>query len=137
MRAWPGLGASSSTSKGARIRHNVRVRRLVALLILFLLPLQLGFAAAAEYCEIEKADTGRHFGHHVDLPKHKADSPGKSSDGDSGCGFCKLGCAQAQASTFALVIADMPFSANAQLELAVPPSHSPPGIDRPPRPALA
>jgi hypothetical protein len=114
----------------------VRVmRKLVALLVLLLLPLQLAFAAGAEYCEIEKGDTGHHFGHHV--CKHNADKSSRSTDGDAGCGFCDLGCALAQASSFAFVIEDVPFSANAQLEPALPPSYSPPGIDRPPRPALA
>ncbi|HET9765150.1 MAG TPA: hypothetical protein VFR50_16625 [Casimicrobiaceae bacterium] len=113
------------------------MRKFVALLILLVLPLQLAFAAGAEYCEIEKGDTGGHFGHHVHLCKTNADSPSKGSDGDSGCGFCKLGCTHAQASTLAFAVEAVPFAADEQLEPPLPPSHSPPGIDRPPRHALA
>ena len=113
------------------------MRKFVALFVLLLLPLQLTFAAGAEYCEIEKGDTGHHFGHHVHLCKADADSPSKGSDGDSGCGFCHLGCAQAQASAFTFAVEDVTFAAGEQVEPPLPPSHTPPGIDRPPRSALA
>ena len=79
------------------------VRVLVALILLLVLPLQLTFAAGAEYCEIGKSHSS-HFGHHI----HAAQDTQGKTDGDpdggksSGkhCSFCHLGCSLVQATAF-------------------------------------
>lgn len=80
------------------------VRILIALVLLLILPLQMTFAAGAEYCETGKSHSS-HFGHHV----HDAQDAQGSADGDQGgtgktsgklCAFCHLGCSQVQTSIF-------------------------------------
>ena len=48
------------------------MRRLILLVLLCLLPLQVSWAAVADYCGHEQGKTVRHFGHHVD--GHEASS---------------------------------------------------------------
>lgn len=116
------------------------MKRFVAILILLIMPLQVVFAAAAEYCEVEKPGSGQHFGHHA----HATDSDqsdtggkdGKSKTGDSNCGFCHLGCAQGQVSAFALPLSSVGH-VKTTVEVLVPSDNSPPGLDRPPRFPLA
>lgn len=113
------------------------MRRVIAIFLLLILPLQVAFAAAAEYCEVGKADSGQHFGHHA----HKADA----SDGDSSspkgaagfdCEFCHLGCAQAQASSFVFQFAET-HAPPGLVDAPLPRVIFPPVLDRPPRFALA
>ena len=51
----------------------VPVRRLLAIVLLALLPLQFSWAAVAPYCEHEITETG-HFGHHLHHHQHHADA---------------------------------------------------------------
>lgn len=83
------------------------VRILFALILLLILPLQMTFAAGAEYCETGKSHAS-HFGHHV----HNAQDAQGTADGEQGgggktsgklCSFCHLGCSQVQASIFEFV----------------------------------
>ena len=48
------------------------MRRFLLLLLLCLLPLQISWAAVAEYCGHEQDKAAQHFGHHDD--EHKASS---------------------------------------------------------------
>jgi len=65
-------------------------RRLLAFLLILLLPVQFSWAAAASYCGHEaEAQAKRHYGHHEH--QHKADS-GKPADPgklDLDCNFCQ------------------------------------------------
>ena len=54
------------------------MRRLLLLCLLCLLPLQISWAAVANYCGHEQDKAAQHFGHHAD--EHKASS-GASDDG--------------------------------------------------------
>ena len=115
------------------------MRRLLALVLLCLLPLQFAFAAGAEYCELGSPHKAGHFGHHV----HKADtSPEKSKSGktkpspDRDCAFCQLGCAHAQVSSFHVPM-HIPVASFATPQFAFPPGILPPPPDLPPRGALA
>lgn len=128
------------------VRHNPRLmRKFVALLVLVLLPLQLAFAAVAEYCEIGGADGGQHFGHHVhklDKSKAKAGDESKrgidsnKSAGEPGCGFCLLGCAHTQASSFDIRM--IPLTARHDVaDGALQSGFLPPIFDRPPKLSLA
>ena len=69
------------------------MRRLIALLILCLLPLQWSYAAVAEYCQHEEEVAAQnHFGHHTH--KH-VDKSGEGKDqkkngiGDWDCPSCQ------------------------------------------------
>jgi hypothetical protein len=59
------------------------VKRLLALLIAVLLPLQLAWGMAASYCQHEQAASGAgHFGHHSHVhvdAQHGAKNPGGSA----------------------------------------------------------
>ena len=109
------------------------MRKLLALLVVLILPLQVTFAVAAEYCEVENNDTGRHFGHHAhSADLSKKESPSKKGKADSDCAFCHLGCAQLQVST--IPVAQLPapevFTVH---EVTIPLGVSPPSFDRPPK----
>lgn len=116
---------------------NLFMRRLVVVLLMFLLPLQATWGMAASYCQHEQEATIGHFGHHTH--QHKANAgnleKAKSSasvgvDGD--CEVCHLGTVQ--------VVTATPSSATAA-STANPPtarvvvydSHIPDGLERPNR----
>lgn len=113
------------------------MRKLIALFVLLILPLQLAFAAGAEYCDLENVDTGQHFGHHA----HDADASGNEPDpgkapAESNCAFCHLGCAHAQASSFQLHVSGVAIVPFLAAHIA-PVDFSPPILERPPRLTLA
>lgn len=113
------------------------MRRVVAIFLLLILPLQVAFAAAAEYCEVGKADSGQHFGHHAhEADASNADSPSPQGAGGLDCEFCHLGCAQAQASSFVFQFAETPASPGL-VDAPLPRVIFPPTLERPPRLALA
>ncbi|WP_077037006.1 cation efflux protein, CzcI family [Pelomonas sp. KK5] len=75
------------------------MKRLFALLVAVLLPLQFAWGVAAAYCQHD-ADAKQHFGHHahVHVEQGKAQEPNKASGGiqaDLDCGFCHAGSAAA------------------------------------------
>lgn len=113
------------------------MRRLLAFLIALVVPLQISFAAASEYCEVGKADRGHHYGHHAhaaDLGKDSG-SPAKKA-AHTHCGFCHLGCTQAQPSSFVSLV--IPSHAAPVVHAApVLDSQPPRSIERPPKNALA
>ena len=82
------------------------VRSLVTLILLLIIPLQLAFAAGAEYCETSKSHAP-HFGHHAHAAQDaegKPDvDPGGSKSPAKDCSFCHLGCSQIQASRFEVI----------------------------------
>jgi len=113
------------------------MNRAIAIFLLLILPLQVSFAMAAEYCGVEKSDRGQHFGHHVDNAQSAADNaPAPADDNQPDCQFCALACAHAQASSF-FFACDKSASSIASLEYALPRGHSPPVLERPPRQLLA
>lgn len=114
------------------------MRRLFAILLLLLMPVQFAFAAAAPYCAMEKIETPTHFGHH-----EHADNAGPSeADGKDGlkvtadCEICHLASAQTPAAV-ALVVG----LTQAALVRALPndrqPQHLQEPSERPPRFSLA
>lgn len=104
------------------------VRRILAIIVLLLVPFQLAFAAGAEYCDMGWADSGSHLGHHIDKGKSE---PGKKLTSHA-CAFCALGCAQTQASSFTLALPVL--GATFDVVPILPSSSwAPPGFERPPR----
>ena len=72
------------------------MRRLLALFVLALLPLQFSWAAVAVYCEHETQGAG-HFGHHehqheADAVAHADPSPDTDAAGDKAPGAMDLDC---------------------------------------------
>jgi hypothetical protein len=68
------------------------MRRVLVLLVTFLLPLQFAWGALAGYCQHESGAASRHFGHHEHVHKaphsHGADQHGAAWDQDNDCGTC-------------------------------------------------
>lgn len=78
----------------------LHMRRLLALFLLVLLPLQFSWAAVGAYCQHETGTPTRHFGHHDH--QHKADPdqgdsavPDMSGGIDNDCSACHAGCCAA------------------------------------------
>ena len=75
------------------------MRRLFAIFLLVLLPLQLSWASVAVYCQHETDGQAKHFGHHDH--QHQADENQGNADTklpggvDNDCGTCHAGCATA------------------------------------------
>lgn len=66
------------------------MRRILAILLLVLMPLQAGWAAASAYCQHETGAAAAHFGHH-EHQHHSGDGgrePAKSAGADPDCGAC-------------------------------------------------
>lgn len=55
------------------------MRRWLTILLLVMLPLQLGWAALGSYCQHEPGSQAKHAGHH--FHQHKADSERDDGDG--------------------------------------------------------
>lgn len=79
------------------------MRRWLTILLLFMLPLQFSWAAAAAYCQHERDPGASHFGHHGQVQNDEtakaseAPSPDKkaaSSADDADCAVCHLSCAK-------------------------------------------
>ena len=86
------------------------VRSLFVLLLLLVIPLQLTFAAGAEFCETGKPHAS-HFGHHAHADQDAEGKSGVDSEGGKSpakhCPFCHLGCSQLQASYFEVTALDL------------------------------
>lgn len=71
------------------------MRRLIALLLLLLLPLQFAWAAAGTYCQHESGDQSWHFGHHAHLHDDEpADAPSGTHSDCASCQFKTKSVAQ-------------------------------------------
>ncbi len=85
------------------------MRRWLTILLLFILPVQFAWSAAAAYCQHEEVTGMTHIGHHAH--EHKADGGSKSKAsgqhaddksasksgkllGDNDCGYCHLSFAK-------------------------------------------
>ena len=72
------------------------MRRLIAIFLLLIVPLQLGYAAAAAYCQHKTGSAAGHFGHHAH--EHRAQVGADQDNGkgklslqlDQDCGLCHL-----------------------------------------------
>jgi hypothetical protein len=74
------------------------MRTWLALLILVLLPLQLTWAAAGNYCQHEGGSAASHMGHHVhkhgsSLGDKTQENPSKLGATDADCSTCHAGSA--------------------------------------------
>jgi hypothetical protein len=111
------------------------MRRLLAIIVLFVLPLQWSFAAVAEYCQHETPPAAQsHLGHHDKQGADKATDSGKTNSGvpgDFDCPMCHHLCASAvflDASTSIAVLGGGPY-----FDLLHPiPQHPPENPFRPP-----
>lgn len=81
---------------GAGLATLPPVRRILAIVLLALLPLQFSWAAVASYCEHEASVGAGHLGHHehpqhgaapVDVDNDHSDDPAAGSP-DVDCGHC-------------------------------------------------
>lgn len=82
------------------------MRRWLTLLLLFVLPAQFAWAAAAAYCQHEAAPKAAHIGHHTHVHKGEgADAGGAGHEAakaakvgklaaDNDCGYCHLSFAK-------------------------------------------
>lgn len=84
------------------------MRRWLTILLLFVLPAQFGWSAAAAYCQHEQVPAKAHIGHHVHEHEATGDTgSGASGDhgdksatkggklvGDNDCGYCQLSFAK-------------------------------------------
>lgn len=67
------------------------MRRVLLILLLVIVPFQLAWAAAGDYCQHESGSAGRHFGHHSHQHQGNEDkSPNKSKAAKvhADCGAC-------------------------------------------------
>ena len=85
------------------------MQRFLVLILLCLLPLQISWAAVANYCEHEQDKAAQHFGHHDD--EHKAFSA--KSDPDKQPGKFDLGQDHCHMSVFIGLLNDAAFHAPA------------------------
>lgn len=118
------------------------MRRAILVFLLFLMPLQLSWAAAAAYCDHEEGPSRTHFGHH----QHHHDASHRAAAGDptqdsadklplgddDDCAFCHLAIAQAMISADAElpVLAPAPPRFSYRLDFR---SHIPPAPEIPVR----
>lgn len=85
------------------------MRRWLTILLLFVLPVQFAWSAAAAYCQHEQVPANTHIGHHVHEHEGAADAGSKASGkhlgdksasksiklvGDNDCGYCHLSLAK-------------------------------------------
>lgn len=73
------------------------MRKWLAVFILFLLPLQLTWAAMGNYCQHENGSATPHIGHHVHKHSSQIGESGqpdkaKAGSADTDCGTCHTGC---------------------------------------------
>lgn len=72
------------------------MRRLFAIFLLVLLPLQLSWASVAPYCQHETDSQAQHLGHHDHQHQTANDKDGPDSklpgQVDNDCGTCHAGC---------------------------------------------
>jgi len=115
------------------------MKRYLLIFLLFLLPLQFTWAAAASYCAHEETSSAPHFGHHV----HKHDKAEDSDKGktqtikaDTDCDYCHHVPASAIVPATP-ALAQPGLSGHASLEVHRYPSHIPDLIPRPDRQAHA
>ena len=112
------------------------MRRWLLIALLFVLPLQTVWGAAARYCAHETNSSAAHFGHHVHEHQDAQSQIAAADDGsgavavDLDCATCHLGYAATLPCSEVVVGAAAP---------SVPPSpdglryqsHTPSGIERP------
>lgn len=74
------------------------MKRWLVILLMWVLPLQLSFAAVAPYCAHEQGAAARHFGHHShkhqdadSADEHQSKLPGADPD----CDYCHHACCAA------------------------------------------
>lgn len=114
------------------------MRRWLLIFVLALLPLQFSWAAVARYCghegESPSAPAGaKHFGHHAHEHEAAADHAKPSAaEVDDDCASCHLGCAQPIPVDPFHAVPSLSPPRVARLD-AMPPSHFPPGLERPDR----
>ena len=113
------------------------MRKLFAILLLLLLPLQASWAAVAGYCQHEQGAATRHLGHHEhqhhQAPKATSHQTSSAINpaADLDCSLCQAGCLLAMLtepglSATTLLVADPAVS------IDPPPSSAP--LDLPERP---
>lgn len=83
------------------ICYSLQMRRIFAILLMALLPVQFTWAAVTSYCGHESGAASQHFGHHEH--QHNADAVAKKVDGSSAsktlgsddldCAHCHGSCA--------------------------------------------
>jgi hypothetical protein len=112
------------------------MRRLIAVFLMIVLPLQLSWAVAATYCQDEQDPGDQHFGHHVhshqdgaDTGKHPTKSTQKAEN-DCGCSghLCSAHLLPVGFDVWSSSMAELQFFAS---ETHLHPTSDPPQIERP------
>jgi hypothetical protein len=111
------------------------MRRLIAILLMIVLPLQLSWAVAATYCQDEQDPGAQHFGHHVHSHQDRADTgkhPTKiTQKAENDCG-CSGHLCSAHLLPVGLVFGQAQrLSSSSSLETHLHPTSDPPRIERP------
>lgn len=118
-----------------RALNSCLMRRLLAILVLLVLPLQWSFAAVAEYCQHETAPAAQsHLGHHDKQTVDRSAESGKDKSGvpgDFDCPMCHYLCASAVIVDTSTSIAEVGGSPQFQLHDSFP-QHPPENPFRPP-----
>ena len=114
------------------------MKRLFAILLMLILPLQFSYAVASAYCEDDVIVTTAHYGHHDHGDAHqpvKSDAD-ENSAGHVECGVCHLGCAKLlnAALTLGALESDLPTDVPLLLSVA---QHQSSPLQRPPIASLA
>lgn len=112
--------------------------RVLAILLIVLLPAQSAFAVASAYCATEKVETPAHFGHHQHADELPVVNPVEDEPAalEVHCAVCHLACPMLQAPDRAIASASL-------VAFGPPPAGAPSAehlqepTERPPRPALA
>lgn len=111
------------------------MRRLLAIIVLFVLPLQWSFAAVAEYCQHEMPPAAQsHLGHHDRQAVDKAagtDEDKSGVPGDIDCPMCHHLCASAVVMDASTSIAETGGSLQSRSHDSFP-QHPPENPFRPP-----
>lgn len=117
------------------------MRRVFAIFLLLLLPLQTVWAAAAPYCQHEATPTSFHPGHHthdhvVDLPGEDTDNNAPAGTADIDCQACHAFCGAMPVTALLLQGVDVPVIPPVSISSALP---APPPLqpDRPNWPVRA
>ena len=93
------------------------MRNILTILLICLLPFQISWATAAEYCAHESAKAIHHFGHHADEHHAQADTPDQNNHPDK----AGLGHDHCHLSGYLGIVSTFPFVLNEAAVTAPPP----------------
>lgn len=91
------------------------MKRLFALFLMLVLPLQISWAVAGSYCAHEESSSAQHFGHHVHVHQVQPDDPDSKSPLES-----HPDCSSCHHVTFSVLVDGVQVGSVAQLRVIAP-----------------